>query len=276
MTTAAADADERAAGEAPGSRTGLPQPVGRIHPQPWMTALETRAVFDALAADGAEVRFIGGCVRDSVLKRPVRDIDIALAVPPGDVMALLRRASIRVIPTGLDHGTVTAIVGGRPFEITTLRVDVETFGRRARVAFTDDWVADAARRDFTFNALSCTVDGDIYDYFDGLEDLGHGRVRFVGDPSARIGEDVLRLLRFFRFYAHYGRPPPDPAALAACRAWAEKLPTLSGERVRVEIFRTLMAADPADVFELMQAHAVLPHVLPEANGVARLKMLSWI
>jgi poly(A) polymerase len=252
------------------------QPVGKIHPQPWMTAPETRTVLDALTAGGAEVRFIGGCVRDSVLKRPVRDIDLALGVPPEGVVELLRRARIKAIPTGIDHGTVTAIVGGQSFEITTLRVDVETFGRRARVAFTDDWLADAARRDFTFNALSCTADGDIYDYFGGLEDLGHGRVRFVGDASERIGEDVLRLLRYFRFYAHYGRPPPDPAALAACRAWAEKIETLSGERVRVEIFRTLMATDPADVFELMQAHAVLPHVLPEANGLGRLKMLSWI
>lgn len=252
------------------------QPVGRIHPQPWMAAPETRAVLDALAADGAEVRFIGGCVRDSVLKRPVRDIDMALAEPPERVMALLRRAGLKAIPTGIDHGTITAVVGVQCFEITTLRVDVETFGRRARVAFTDDWIIDAARRDFTFNALSCTAAGDVYDYFEGLEDLGHGRVRFVGDAAARIGEDVLRLLRYFRFYAHYGRPPPDPAALAACRAWADKLQTLSGERVRVEIFRTLMATDPADVFELMRDNGVLPHVLPEAGGIGPLKMLSWI
>ncbi|MBL8665976.1 MAG: CCA tRNA nucleotidyltransferase [Rhodospirillales bacterium] len=264
------------AGGADGGASTPPQPVGRIHPQPWMTAPETVAVLEALAADGAEVRFIGGCVRDSLLKRPVRDIDIALAVPPTGVMALLRRAGIKAIPTGIDHGTITAVVGAQCFEITTLRVDVETFGRRARVAFTDDWIADAARRDFTFNALSCTVDGEVYDFFGGLEDLGHGRVRFVGDASERIGEDVLRLLRYFRFYAHYGRPPPDVAALAACRAYAEKLPMLSGERVRVEIFRTLMATDPADVFALMRAQDVLAHVLPEANGIERLKMLSWI
>lgn len=274
MTAAPTGSEERAGAARPPAEP--PQPVGKIHPQPWMAAPETRMVLDALSADGAEVRFIGGCVRDSVLKRPVRDIDLALAVPPQGVVELLRRARIKVVPTGIDHGTVTAILGGQSFEITTLRVDVETFGRRARVAFTDDWLADAARRDFTFNALSCTPDGDIYDYFGGLEDLGHGLVRFVGDASERIGEDVLRLLRFFRFYAHYGRPPPDPAALSACRAWAEKIQNLSGERVRVEVFRTLMATDPADVFELMQAQAVLPHVLPEANGVGRLKMLSWI
>ena len=276
-TTSGAAGDEERPEEPATARDGPPlAPVGKIHPQPWMTAPETQAVLDALVADGAEVRFIGGCVRDSVLKRPVRDIDIALAEPPGRVMALLRRAGIKAIPTGIDHGTVTAVIGAQCFEITTLRVDVETFGRRARVAFTDDWVTDAARRDFTFNALSSTAAGDVYDYFGGLEDLGHGRVRFVGDASARIGEDVLRLLRYFRFYAHYGRPPPDAAALAACRAWADKVQTLSGERVRVEIFRTLMATDPADVFDLMQASEVLSHVLPEANGVGRLKMLSWI
>lgn len=252
------------------------QPIGKIHPQPWMTAPETATVLAALAAGDSEVRFIGGCVRDAVLKRPVRDIDLALALPPELVTGLLQQAGIRVIPTGIDHGTVTAVVGANLFEITTLRVDVESYGRRARVAFTDDWVADAARRDFTFNALSCNLDGDVYDYFDGLGDLAHGRVRFVGDPSARIGEDVLRLLRFFRFYAWYGRPPADMDALTACRAWAEKVQTLSGERVRVEIFRTLMAADPADAFELMQAWAVLPHVLPEADGIARLRTLTWL
>jgi poly(A) polymerase len=252
------------------------QPVGKIHPQPWMTAPETRTVLEALAQGGAEVRFIGGCVRDAVLKRPVRDVDLALPLPPECVMALLRQRGIKVIPTGVDHGTVTAVIGPMHFEITTLRMDVETYGRRARVAFVDDWIADAARRDFTFNALSCTPEGDIYDYFDGLEDLGHGRVRFVGSARERIGEDVLRLLRFFRFYAHYGRPPPDEDALVACREWAEKVQTLSGERVRVEIFRTLMATDPADVFQLMRDWRVLEHVLPEADGIARLKMLSWL
>lgn len=253
-----------------------PQPVGKIHAQPWMTAPATSAVLAALRSGETEVRFIGGCVRDSILKRGVRDIDIALALPPQKVVALLQGAGIKVVPTGIDHGTVTAILGGQCFEVTTLRVDVETFGRRARVAFTDNWVADAARRDFTFNALSCTPDGDVYDYFNGLEDLGHGRVRFVGNAYERIGEDVLRLLRYFRFYAHYGRPPPDPAALAACRAWADKVTTLSGERVRVEVFRTLMATDPADAFELMHENHVLAHVLPEANGLERLRMLSWI
>jgi poly(A) polymerase len=252
------------------------QPAGKLAPQPWMTAPESRRVLEALGASGLPVRFIGGCVRDALAHRKVQDIDLALALPPKEVMALLERAGIAVVPTGIDHGTVTAIVDGRTFEITTLRVDVESFGRRARVAFTDDWVADAARRDLTINALSCTPDGDVYDYFNGIEDLGRGRVRFVGNAHDRIGEDVLRLLRFFRFHAHYGRPPPDAEALAACRAWADKLNLLSGERVRVEIFRTLMAPQPADVFRLMAEHHVLPHALPEAGQFGRLQQLAWL
>jgi poly(A) polymerase len=252
------------------------QPVGKLPPQPWMTAPESRRVLAALGASGLPVRFIGGCVRDALAHRKVQDIDLALALPPREVMALLQRAGLHVVPTGIDHGTVTAIVDGRTFEITTLRVDVESFGRRARVAFTDDWVADAARRDLTINALSCTPDGDVYDYFNGIEDLGRGRVRFVGNAHDRIAEDVLRLLRFFRFHAHYGRPPPDAEALAACRAWADKLNLLSGERVRVEIFRTLMAPSPADVFRLMAEHHVLPHALPEAGQFDRLQQLAWL
>lgn len=256
------------------------QPTGELSPQPWMTAPPTRRLFEALTAEGGEARFIGGCVRDALLKRPVRDIDIATPQTPEKVMQLMTAAGIKTIPTGLDHGTVTAVCNGVPFEITTLRVDVETDGRRARVAFTDDWEADAARRDFTINTFSCTAEGDVYDYFGGLDDLGHGRVRFVGNARNRIEEDVLRLLRFFRFYATYGQPPADTDALAACRAMAAQLPLLSGERVRVEIFRTLMAPDPADVIRLMQGERVLEHVLPEAGvgkgGVGRLRLMSWL
>ncbi len=251
-------------------------PVGTLHPQPWMEAPETQAVLDALSANGAEVRFIGGCVRDAMLKRPIRDIDIALSEPPERVMDLLDRAGIKTVPTGIDHGTVTAVIGKMQFEITTLRVDVETYGRRAKVAYTNDWIVDAARRDFTINALSCTRDGNVYDYFNGLQDLGYGLVRFVGNARHRIREDILRLLRFFRFYAYFGRPPPDQEALSACRELASGLHILSGERVRVEIFRTLMATDPADVFLLMRSERVLEHVLPEASDVGRLRMMTWL
>ncbi len=251
-------------------------PTGKIAPQEWMTAPQTRAVFAALTAAGAEVRFVGGCVRDAVSGRPVRDIDIATPDPPERVVELLEKAGLRVVPTGIGHGTVTAITDGRSFEVTSLRIDIETDGRRARVAFTDDWVADAARRDFTFNALSSTLDGDIYDPFSGIDDLSRGFVRFVGNAGERIEEDVLRLLRYFRFYAHYGRPPADLDALAACRALASKLPELSGERVRAEMFRILSAPEPADVVLLMRGERVLEHVLPEAVDVGRLRMMSWL
>ena len=246
------------------------QPATRLAPQAWMTAAATRRVVAALTADGTAVRFVGGCVRDAVAGRSVKDIDIATPDPPQRVMELLRRANIHAIPTGFAHGTVTAVSDGKPFEITTLRHDVETYGRHAKVAFTDDWVADAARRDFTINALSCAPDGAVFDPFNGLADLQAGLVRFVGDPYERIREDVLRLLRFFRFYAHFGRPPPHAESLAACTALAPKLPTLSAERVRAELLRLLEAPDPAPVLHLMQEAGVLPFLLPEATRFDRL------
>ncbi|MGE5540247.1 MAG: CCA tRNA nucleotidyltransferase [Gemmatimonas sp.] len=247
-----------------------------------MTARDTRAVIAALQADGAEARFVGGCVRDTLTAEllghgaPVRDIDIATPEPPQQVAELLARAGIRAVPTGIEHGTVTAVVDGKPFEITTLRRDVETFGRRARVAFTDDWKEDAARRDFTMNAMFLASDGRVYDAFGGLADIKAGRVRFVGDPRERIEEDVLRLLRYFRFHAHFDRAGPDAAALAACRAMAPKLHSLSGERVHAELFKLLEARDPAATLTLMEREGVLAHVLPEAGSFARLRALAAI
>jgi poly(A) polymerase len=252
------------------------KPMGQLPPQPWMDAPETRAVVAALTAEGAEVRFVGGCVRDAVLKRPIKDIDIATHDPPQRVLALLDDAGIHAIPTGIAHGTVTAVIGREHFEITTLREDIETYGRHARVAFTDDWTADAARRDFTMNALFADPEGAIYDPFFGLMDLGAGRVRFVGDPMKRIDEDVLRLLRYFRFQAHYGRPPMDRVALAACRKMAPRLAGLSGERVSGEIIRLLQAPDPVSVLLAMHGEQVLPHVLPEARHFGRLRVLTWL
>ncbi|MBI5162972.1 MAG: CCA tRNA nucleotidyltransferase, partial [Magnetospirillum sp.] len=192
------------------------------------------------------------------------------------VLALLDGAGIRAIPTGIAHGTVTAVVGKAHFEVTTLREDVETFGRHARVAFTDDWAADAARRDFTMNAMFADPMGRIYDPFSGLADLGAGRVRFVGDPVKRIQEDVLRLLRFFRFFAHYGHASLESAALAACRRMAPRLASLSGERVAGEILRLLAAPDPATVLVVMHSNHVLEYVLPEARAFSRLRVLTWL
>jgi len=235
-----------------------------------MIAPETGAVVRALTRDGTAIRFVGGCVRDALADRPVRDIDIATPDPPEVILRLLEAAGLRAIPTGIEHGTVTALSDGRHFEITTLRVDVETDGRRATVAFTDDWTADAARRDLTINALSCAPDGDLFDPFDGAADLAAGRIRFVGVAEQRIREDVLRLLRFFRFYAQFGQPPPDPEGLAACRALAHLLPTLSGERVQAELFKLLATDAAPDVLALMAAEGVLAHVLGEVADFERL------
>jgi poly(A) polymerase len=251
-------------------------PAEKIEPPDWMMAPETRAVLAALSADGAELRFVGGCVRDAVAGRPVKDVDLATPDPPERVTALLERAGIKAVPTGFAHGTVTAVTGGRSFEVTTLRVDVETYGRRARVAYTDDWQADAARRDLTINALSCAPDGTLYDPFGGLGDLRDGRVRFIGDPRQRIREDYLRLLRFFRFHAHYGKGGPDPEGLAAATELAAEATDLSGERVRDELLKLLAADDPLPVLELMHAHGVLRSFLPETAGMAALAGLLTV
>ncbi|EME68353.1 tRNA nucleotidyltransferase/poly(A) polymerase [Paramagnetospirillum caucaseum] len=252
-------------------------PIGLLGPQDWMDAAETRAVVAALQADGARVRFVGGCVRDALLKRPIRDIDIATPDPPERVLALLDDAGIHAIPTGIDHGTVTAVIGKAHYEITTLRVDVESFGRHARIEYTDDWRADASRRDFTMNALSADPEGNVYDPFDGIADMAAGRVRFVGEPEKRIEEDALRLLRFFRFHAHYGRGiAMETRALNACRRMAGRLEGLSGERVAGELVRLLLADDPTPSLLVMHSHGILAHILPEAREFGRLRTLAWL
>lgn len=245
----------------------------RVPPQPWMTAPGTLAVLAALTAGGCPARFVGGCVRDALLGRPVNDVDIATPEPPRRVLALLAAAGLKGLPTGIEHGTITALADGQHYEVTTLRRDVTTDGRRAVVAFTDDWAADAARRDFTINALFCDPDGTIHDHVGGIADLAECRIRFVGDAEQRIREDVLRLLRFFRFYAYLGRPPPDAAALAASRALAPLLPRLSGERVRAELLRLLLAPDPAPVLRLMRENAVLDWLVPPPADIDRLAAL---
>jgi poly(A) polymerase len=240
---------------------------------PWMDEPAVQALLAALSRGGIAARFVGGCVRNTVLGQPVDDIDLAVDKPPETVMRALEAADLRVVPTGLRHGTVTAIVKGRPFELTTLRRDVETDGRRAVVAFTDDWRADAERRDFTFNAMYADPDGTIWDPFDGRADLLAGRVRFIGDPDQRISEDRLRVLRFFRFHAWFGKPPLDGAGFDACRRNAGALSSLSAERVAKELLRLLAAPAPADALEAMAEAGALDHWLPEYAGTARLKGL---
>lgn len=245
----------------------------RIAPQPWMADAPSTRLLSALSTAGIGARFVGGCVRNALLGLAPGDLDIAVDKPPTDVTRALEAAGIKVAPTGIAHGTVTAIVDKRPYELTTLRHDVETDGRRAVVAFTDDWRADAARRDFTINAMSCDASGVLWDYFGGRVDLADRRVRFVGDPDTRITEDVLRVMRFFRFHAWYGRPPLDPEGLAACRRHAGKLSALSAERVRAELLKLLAAPDPTDVVEAMAVSGAFDHWLPQYQGAAHLRAL---
>jgi poly(A) polymerase len=217
-----------------------------------------------------EARVAGGAVRDTLAGRPIADIDLATPRRPDEVIAALTAAHIRAVPTGIEHGTVTAVSGGHGFEVTTLRRDVQTDGRHAVVDFTDDWRADAARRDFTMNALSMTRDGAVFDYFGGIGDLRAGVVRFVGDPATRIAEDYLRILRFFRFHARYGARLPDPAAVAAIRAGVPGLARLSAERVWSELTRILAAEDPREAVSLMAELGVLAAVIPEGADPALL------
>jgi len=228
-----------------------------------------RAVFAALP----EARVVGGAVRDALAGRAVADIDLATPRRPEQVIEALEAAGLRAVPTGIAHGTVTAVVDRRPFEITTLRLDEETDGRHARIAYTDDWREDAARRDFTMNAMSMTARAELFDYFGGRADLAAGRVRFVGDPATRVAEDYLRILRFFRFHARYGRGEPDAGAVAAIRAGVAGLARLSPERVWSELVRILAAPDPRKAIALMAELGVLSAVLPEAANADRLARL---
>lgn len=233
--------------------------------QPWLTDPATVRVMEALeAAGGADcARFVGGCVRNSLVGRPVDDIDIATRLKPEQTLAALKAGGVKAVPTGLAHGTVTAVADRRPFEITTLRHDLETDGRHAVVAFTDDWSEDAARRDFRLNALYADRDGRIFDPTGGgVDDALEGRVVFVGDPHRRIEEDHLRILRFFRFFAWYGRAAPDAAGLAACAEHAESLSRLSAERVSKEMLKLLAAPDPRPAVVAMRQTGVLDRLIP--------------
>jgi poly(A) polymerase len=250
-----------------------------IGQRPWMTAPATAAVLDALeTAGGADcARFVGGCVRNTLIGRPVDDIDIATTLAPEAVTRALETAGLKAAPTGLEHGTVTAVSAGQPFEITTLRRDVSTDGRRAVVAFTTDWTADAGRRDFTLNSLYARRDGGLFDPTGhGVADARAGRIVFVGEPEARIAEDYLRILRFFRFLAWYGKGPPDAAALAACESLRAGVRGLSAERVSKELLKLLAAHDPRDSVALMARTGVLGEVLPVPLDLPRFEALAAI
>ncbi|MDZ4380108.1 MAG: CCA tRNA nucleotidyltransferase [Parvibaculum sp.] len=242
----------------------------------WLNEADAKAVMQALAAKGGTARFVGGCVRNALMGETVRDIDIATTETPESAKALLEAKGIKVVPTGIDHGTITAVTPTRHFEITTLRVDVATDGRRADVAFTSDWLADAQRRDFTMNALYCDADGTVHDPLGGREDLKARRVRFIGDPHERIREDYLRILRFFRFHAFYGKGAPDAAGLRACAEEREGLRQLSGERVRDELLKIASADEAGAACRQMAAAGILAIVLPEASRLDRFEKLVEI
>lgn len=248
----------------------------RLPPSPWQARPGMRPLLEALDGKAGTTRYVGGCVRDTLLGLPVSDVDLATRLPPEQVLERLKKAGIKAVPTGIAHGTITAVVGGEPVEVTTLRRDVSTDGRRATIAYTDDWKEDAGRRDFTINALSADpASGEIHDYFDGLADLEAKRVHFIGDPLVRIAEDHLRILRFFRFHARFGVGEADRAALDACAARANDLMALSRERIADELLKLLALAEPAGAIGLMTERDILKPVLPEieASGVERLARL---
>ncbi len=237
----------------------------------WLTSGATARVLALLNGDGEEARVVGGAVRNALFDIPISDIDIATTALPEEVVRRARAAGIKNVPTGLEHGTVTLIVDGQPFEVTTLREDVETFGRKAKVAFGRDWKADAQRRDFTINALSVDAEGLVHDHVGGLADIAARRVRFIGDPNRRIAEDYLRILRFFRFHAAYGAGDLDRAGYLACIRGREGLSALSAERVRMEMLKLLVADGARAAIEAMGDGGLL---LPILGGVTYQRALA--
>ena len=246
----------------------------KLPPQDWTEQPGAKAVLAALDAASGATRLVGGAVRDALLGLPVSDFDLATRFTPDEVTERLVRAGIKAVPTGIAHGTVTAVAGDQVLEVTTLRRDIATDGRHAVVEFSNDWQEDASRRDFTINALYANaVTCEISDYFGGLDDLDHRRVRFIGVPLQRIAEDHLRILRFFRFHARFAAGAPNAAGLVACTARANDLMALSRERVRGELLKLLAVADPVPTVAVMLDHGILKPVLPEITGVEPLARL---
>ncbi|MBX4948140.1 CCA tRNA nucleotidyltransferase [Rhizobium binae] len=255
-----------------------------IADQAWFRDPALGRILALLNADDGEARVVGGAVRNSLMGLPVSDIDIATTLTPEIVIERATAAGIKAVPTGLQHGTVTLVIDGKPFEVTTLRTDVETDGRRAKVAFSADWKADAERRDLTINALYADAEGEVVDLVGGLADIERRNIRFIGDAARRIAEDHLRILRFFRFFAYYGSGRPDAEGLRACAAARSKLKTLSAERVWSELRKLLGAADPSRALLWMRQVAVLSEILPESEKwgidaipslIATEKALGW-
>ncbi|MZR30117.1 CCA tRNA nucleotidyltransferase [Sneathiella litorea] len=243
------------------------------HPPAWWRWPETKAVINALRNEGGSARFVGGCVRDALLGLATEDIDIATDLLPGSVIQGLERANILALPTGLDHGTITAVLNKRHFEITTLRVDLVGHGRHADIAFTRDWERDAERRDFTINALYLDPEGELIDPVGGLADLKMSHIRFIGNADDRIREDRLRVLRFFRFFARFGDDNPDQHALHACARAAGQLDTLSVERVQKELMLLLDTQNPVAALDLMEETGVLEAIIGRKPDLSMLRLL---
>ena len=232
---------------------------------PWLDEPDLQTLLSVLNADGEQARIAGGAVRNALLGEPVADVDIATTNLPDETVRRAESAGFKTVPTGAEHGTITVISGGKPFEVTTLRADVETDGRHAKVVFGRDWKADAERRDFTINALYAEADGTVIDLVEGITDLDRRMLRFIGDAETRIREDYLRILRFFRFFAWYGSGRPDAEGLKACARLKDGLPRLSAERIWSEIKKLLSAPDPSRSLLWMRQAGVLTSVLPETE-----------
>jgi len=238
----------------------------------WLHWPQTRALINCFQQ--GELRFVGGAVRDLLLDRAVTDVDAATTLLPEQTTLAIEKAGHKAIPTGIAHGTVTALIGEKTFEITTLRRDTSCDGRHAEVEYTTDWEEDARRRDFTMNALYLTPTGEYIDYFGGMDDAKTGNVRFIGDAADRVQEDYLRILRFFRFYAHYGNTPPDRKALDACKRYREKIESLSGERIRHEILKLLTARHVSHALNLMRHTEVMESLFGVLPVLATVKFLE--
>src|SRR6266545_3195588 len=239
---------------------------------PWLREGALARLLAVLDNEGEEARVVGGAVRNALLGEPLGDVDIATTALPQEIIRRVEAAGLKAVPTGIEHGTITVVADGHPYEVTTLREDIETYGRHAKVAFGRDWRRDAERRDFTMNALYLARDGTIHDFVGGLADIERRRVRFIGDPARRIAEDYLRILRFFRFHAAYGPPePPDAAGLHACIIARAGLETLSRERVRTEMLKLLLARHAVPALAVMTETGLLEMVL---GGVPLLASLS--
>ena len=241
---------------------------------PWLTDGPLARLLAVLDRDGEEARAVGGVVRNALLGAPTAEIDVATTAVPDEVFRRVQAEGFKAVPTGIEHGTVTVVIDKHPFEVTTLRTDVETYGRHAKVAFGRDWKTDAERRDFTINALTAARDGTVYDYVGGLDDLAARRVRFIGDPAKRIAEDYLRILRFFRFHAAYGEGEPDASGLTACVAGRGGLAQLSRERVRMELLKLLVAARAGAALTAMFDYGLLVEVIDRVPNVAHFTAMA--